>query len=95
MKLKPLLGLIGVFALLVYLPAVANACAVCWAGDGGPTDNAFNWSVLFLMAAPYTVVGSIAAWLFCTCRRSAAKRAENEAKQPPVHLALNPRIADE
>jgi len=90
MKLKALLGLIGALALLVYLPAVANACAVCWAGDGGPIDNAFNWSVLFLMAAPYTVVGCIATWLFCTYRRSATKRAENEAKQLPVHLALNP-----
>ncbi len=90
MKLKILLGLSGAFALFVYLPAVANACAVCWAGDGGPTDNAFNWSVLFLMAAPYTVVGSIAAWLFCTYRRSAARRAKNEVKQPLVHLDLNP-----
>jgi hypothetical protein len=90
MKLKTLIGLIGALALLVYLPAAANACSVCWAGDGGPTDNAFNWSVLFLMAAPYTVVGSIAAWLFCIYRRSAVKRPENETEQPPVHFALNP-----
>ncbi len=90
MKLKILLGLVSVSTLFVYVPAIANACAVCWAGDGGPTGDAFNWSVLFLMAAPYTVVGSIAGWLFYTYRRSAAKREKNEAIQPLIHLAANP-----
>jgi len=90
MKPKILLGLVGVSTALIYSPAIANACAVCWAGDGGPIEEAFNWSVLFLMATPYAVVGSIAGWLFCTYRRSAAKRERNEATQPLGHLALNP-----
>ena len=90
MKPKILLGLVTVSAALAYSPAIANACAVCWAGDGGPIEEAFNWSVLFLMATPYAVVGSIAGWLFCTHRRSAAKRERNAATQPLGHLALNP-----
>ena len=90
MKPKILFGLISASTVLIYVPAIANACAVCWAGDGGPTADGFNWSVLFLMAAPYTVVGSIAGWFFYTYRRSAAKREKNEAVQPLVHLSWNP-----
>jgi heme/copper-type cytochrome/quinol oxidase subunit 2 len=90
MKPQILLGLISASTGLIYVPAIANACAVCWAGDGGPIEEAFNWSVLFLMATPYAVVGSIAGWLFYAHRRSAAKRERNEATQPLSHLALNP-----
>jgi hypothetical protein len=90
MKPKILLGLVSASAAIIYSPAFANACAVCWAGDGGPIEEAFNWSVLFLMAAPYTVVGSIVGWLVYRYRRSAAKRERNEAVQPRVHLAWNP-----
>jgi nicotinamide riboside transporter PnuC len=90
MKSKILLGLLIFSAALAYSPAIANACAVCWAGDGGPIEEAFNWSVLFLMATPYAVVGSIAGWLFWTYRRSAAKRESNAATEPLGHLALNP-----
>jgi hypothetical protein len=90
MRAKILLGLLSFSAALAYSPAIANACAVCWAGDGGPIEEAFNWSVLFLMATPYAVVGSIAGWLFYTYRRSAAKRERNAATQPLGHLALNP-----
>jgi hypothetical protein len=90
MRPKILLGLLSFSAALAYSPAIANACAVCWAGDGGPIEEAFNWSVLFLMATPYAVVGSIAGWLFYSYRRSAAKRERNAATQPLGHLALNP-----
>ena len=89
MNPKILLGLISASTGLIYVPAIASACAVCWAGDTGPTADAFNWSVLFLMAAPYTVVGSIAGWLFFTYRRSAVKRKKSEAVQPLIHLTWN------
>ena len=90
MKSKILLSLVSASIALIYSPAIANACAVCWAGDGGPIEEAFNWSVLFLMATPYAVVGSIAGWLFYTYRRSAVKREKSEALQLRVHLGLNP-----
>lgn len=89
MNPKISLGLISASTGLIYVPAIANACAVCWGGDTGPTADAFNWSVLFLMATPYTVVGSIAGWLFFTYRRSAVKRKKSEAVQPLVHLTWN------
>jgi hypothetical protein len=56
-------GLIGV-ALLV--PAIAGACAVCGTGPGiagDPTARGFYWGILFLMAMPFAVAGSIGAWL--------------------------------
>jgi len=79
--------LAGLAAALV--PALASACSVCVTGDNDPTSNAFNWSVLFLMATPYTVVGSIAGWLFYKHRRAAAKPTEEAASQPALHLNWN------
>ncbi len=73
----------------VLAPALVGACAVCLTGDGDPTANAFNWSVLFLMATPYAVVGSIAGWLVYSYRRAAAKRDQDHATESPLHLALS------
>jgi hypothetical protein len=36
--------------------------------------RAFSWSILFLMAAPYTIVASIAGFLFYMHRRAAPGR---------------------
>lgn len=80
-----------VLGLLLLARSTASwACSVCWAGDTGPTADAFNWSVLFLMAAPYTVMGSIAAWLFYTYRRSVATREKDDGVESLVQLTWNP-----
>lgn len=53
----------------------AFACAVCVSGAADdPLTDAFNWSVLFLMATPYTVVGSVVGWLAYTHWRAGAKK---------------------
>ncbi|MBI4529460.1 MAG: hypothetical protein HY695_37155 [Deltaproteobacteria bacterium] len=66
-------GVAGAFATLAH-PLVARACSVCVSGSGNdPVADAFNWSVLFLMATPYTTVGSIAGWIFFRYRRAASK----------------------
>jgi hypothetical protein len=67
----------------------ALACAVCLTGANDPTAEAFNWSVLFMMASPYLVVGSVVGWLVYSHRRAAAKRGQAEAEQPLVHAAWN------
>jgi nicotinamide riboside transporter PnuC len=93
MKQRILLAAISVWTALFDIPSIVNACSVCLTGANDPTADAFNWSVIFLMAMPYTVVGSIAGWLFFSYRRSAAKQKEQEEKEtaePVVHLALNP-----
>src|SRR5262249_57261587 len=45
--------------------AMAQGCAMCgtaFAADD-PVTRAFNWSVLFLIAMPYTIFGLAAGWL--------------------------------
>jgi hypothetical protein len=62
-------------------PAIAQACAVCFSGDDDIVTHAFNWSVGFLLAAPYVIAGSIAACLLIAYRRAAALRAVLEQEQ--------------
>ena len=93
MKQRILLGAISVWTACFDIPSIVNACSVCLTGANDPTADAFNWSVLFLMAMPYTVVGSIAGWLFYSYRRSVARQRNqerNEAAEPLVHLSLTP-----
>lgn len=64
------------FIALIVLatPALARACAICFGGDDDALTKAFNWSVFFLLAAPYTIAGTIAACLVIAYRRATAKR---------------------
>ena len=80
-----LIAVFGAVAALVY-PGAAQACAVCLTGIAGddPLTDAFSWSVLFLMAMPYTVVGSIVGWLVYTHWRAAAKKDGGPKKKAPV-----------
>lgn len=64
----------------IVLPAVAQACSVCFAGDDDALTHAFNWSVGFLLAAPYVIAGTIAGCLTIAYRRAAAERTEIEAQ---------------
>jgi hypothetical protein len=89
MKARWILPSSSVSTVLMTNPLAVHACAVCVTGAGDPTADAFNWSVLFLMAMPYLVVGSIAGGLFYTYRRTARKREPAQTAEPLVHLALN------
>ncbi len=51
-------------AAAVLLPVVALACAVCWGSSADhPFSRGIYWGILFLMAMPFTIVGSIGGWL--------------------------------
>jgi hypothetical protein len=65
----------------VMSPAAARACAVCFSGDDDAVTHAFNWSVGFLLAAPYAIAGTIAACLVIAYRRAALKRAALDEEQ--------------
>ena len=68
--------------LAVRAPAVL-ACAVCVSGGANdPSADAYGWSVLFLMAAPYAVAGSVAGWLIYSYRRAALKGRAPEETEP-------------
>ena len=89
MKQEFLPGLVCASMALILFPIIANACSVCLTGADDPTTDAFNASVLFLMAAPYLVVGSIVGGLVYTFRRAAAKRAQSDTPEPPIHLVVS------
>ena len=85
--------LAALFALLAGLFArlpLARACAVCLTGAEGPVADAYDWSVLFLMATPYFVVGSIAGYLVYAYRRAAARKEQTpEVAEPAMGLSLD------
>ena len=55
--------------------ALAQGCAMCGTAiKDDPTGRAISWSVLFLISAPYTVVGLIGGYIFYSYRRAAADR---------------------
>jgi hypothetical protein len=56
--------------------ALAQSCAMCASsfGQNDPMSRAFSWSILFLMATPYTIVGAIGAFLFFMHRRTPGRR---------------------
>jgi len=62
------------------------ACAVCLGGSSDSATDGYNASVLFLMATPYLVVGSIVGALLFTYRR-ARKRSEKAESAAIVQLA--------
>ncbi len=73
------------FAIGVAATAVVQVCAV-WANGASADDavsDAYNWSVLFLMAMPYVVMGSVAGWIFYFYRRGERRRK----KRPAVRSA--------
>ena len=52
--------------------AFAQACAMCGSAFGAddPVGRAISWSILFLMAAPYVIVGTVAGLLLFVHRRA-------------------------
>lgn len=68
----------------VLWPALAVwACSVCFGGDGN--HDGYNASVLFLMATPYLVFGSIVGGLIFAYRRALRRRESEEAAEPGIH----------
>ncbi|HEY2988221.1 MAG TPA: hypothetical protein VGL11_10890 [Candidatus Binatia bacterium] len=73
-------------AVCALLPSIladrVYACSVCINGPGGARlTDAFNWSVIFLMAMPYTILFSVLGFFFYRYR--AAKKARGETAKAP------------
>lgn len=69
--------------------ALAQGCAMCKTALDGPVDpltEAFNVSSLFLMATPYTVVGTLGAWIYLAGRRR-DRQLEQDAADQAASLA--------
>lgn len=67
--------------------ALAQSCAMCGSafGPGDPTARAISYSILFLMAAPYSLVAVIAGWLYFTYRRAGGHHRASVLHLPWVH----------
>ena len=73
-------GAVGALA-----PVDAHACSVCW--DLSSNDlysRAMSWSILFLMAMPFTIVGSIGGWLVYKYRHSSMAEGQQPASDRPL-----------
>jgi hypothetical protein len=90
MNRKTILWALSALPVVLVVPALALACSVCLGGADGndPLTDAFNSSVLFLMAMPYAIVGSIGGWIFYR-HRSVRKRGTPEKTTSVLHLAWN------
>jgi len=54
---------------------LAQACAMCGSAlSDDPLGRAISWSILFLMAAPYTIVGTAVLCFVWIHRRAAGRR---------------------
>jgi hypothetical protein len=82
---KPLTIATGLTSLTIALaPRVANACAVCGLGPNDVGGHAFNSSVLFMMAVPYSTVALIGGAVYLTWRRAQRRRDSSIAGSPKL-----------
>jgi hypothetical protein len=84
------LALVGTLTLLLTAGnALAQSCAMCTSsfGENDPLSRAISWSILFLMAMPYTIFGTIAAIVFFSHRR-----AGNRPRATVIDLARAARL---
>jgi hypothetical protein len=73
-------GALGVLTLVD-----AHACSVCWdLSSDDLSSRAMNWSILFLMAMPFTIVGSIGGWLVYKYRHSSKVERQRPASGRPL-----------
>src|SRR5262245_24355316 len=77
--------------------AFAQGCAMCGTAftADDPVTRAFNWSVLFLIAMPYTIFGLAAGWLFLGPRRRGGRRRAEVITLPRVRPVPAPAAGPE
>jgi hypothetical protein len=90
---------LGIGLIMIVLPTVAQACAVCL----GSEDPGYFWGMLFLMSMPFIVGSSIGGWLLYSYRRGQAGLAlsapnlivERRMPHPASTSAVSGRHDDE
>jgi len=66
-------------------PVDAHACSVCWdLSSNDLSSRAISWSILFLMAMPFTIVGSIGGWLVYKYRHAPKVGRQRPASGRPL-----------
>ena len=62
---------------MLIVPTYLEACPACKTLDD-PISKGFNWSILFLMAMPFTVFGLIGGTVYLQYRRANRKPPDQE-----------------
>src|SRR5215467_16407229 len=77
--------------------AFAQGCAMCGTAflKDDPVTRAFNWSVLFLIAMPYTIFGLAAGWLFLAHRRRGGRHRADVIALPVTRQVPAPAGPEE
>lgn len=88
MNAKYLCSVYAIAGMIALEVSLAQACSVCISGENDPTAGGFNASVLFLLATPYLVFGTIGAVLYVAYRRAVAKR-DNEGEETMAPIVLS------
>ena len=88
------LGCAAVVGLaLAAAPQAALACAMCGLPPGDHSSHAYNSSVLFMMIAPYAIVGGTALGLYVAYRHARARhRAEHGRDESLAPRAVSRQI---
>lgn len=60
---------VGIMVMALLAPTIGDACPSCKSIDD-PIVRGFNWSILFLMAMPFTVFGLIGGGVLYVCRHT-------------------------
>ena len=72
---RNLLTVLGITIVVLLIPSGVQACPLCVeAVKGSELGRGFNTSILFLLAMPFALVGSIGAGLFFYTRRHSRSR---------------------
>jgi len=72
LKLESMAALVGV--ILIAVPRVAHACAMCGLPPGDHATFAFRTSVLFMLLSPYAIFGVVAGIVYASWRAAMKKR---------------------
>ena len=84
--------------LFLALSEAASACPTCKAGLAshdpahGDLVGAYMWSILFLMAMPFTLLGSFSAYMYWQVRQARAQQAAQAS--PAASRAVGPSTAE-
>jgi len=88
--LPALMALVVVLALAT----LARACPNCASGEqeraGGDIVSGYFWSILFMLAMPFTILGSFSGYMYYLVRKDrAARAAAGEPQTSAAQRAAN------
>jgi len=55
--------------ILIFMPAMAQACTVCFGDPGSPMAKGFYWGILLLLALPFVLLGSFVGYIVYHTRK--------------------------